>query len=67
MYVNTERYRAAHGREPRGRGCWYFEFCVNGAYTEPVHVGGCANYGQAKAEAVRRARAAGATEVRVCS
>lgn len=73
MRVSTTQYEAAHGKSPRGKGGWAFEFKMNGHWTDPVFVRGgefgqsLLTYSEAKREAVRRAKSAGASEVRVCS
>ncbi len=40
MRTNTYKYKAAHGKNPRGYGLWYFEILAtdnNGAYlTETI-------------------------------
>jgi hypothetical protein len=29
VIVKTENYEFAHGKKPRGAGCWYFKFVDN--------------------------------------
>lgn len=78
--VSTSAFEFAHGRAPRGRGGWAFEFVRAGARLEnpeAAHHGGdlafawwapgSLLFSEARRWAVARARELGATEVRVCS
>lgn len=60
VQISTTKYEFSHGRQPRGCGDWAFSIDGEG----PVWVVGVP-YTEAKAEAVRRAREAGATLVEV--
>ena len=65
MNVDTTEYQFSHGKTPRGRGCWMFSAGRNGAWTE-IRVPGARTYGEAKAYAIREARALGCDELAVC-
>lgn len=66
--VSTDNYEFVHGRAPRGVGSWAFYLGGAGRWlAEPVFAPGMMSYGQAKAWAVREARAQGLTEVVVGS
>jgi hypothetical protein len=60
VYLDTRSYRAAHGHAPRGTGDWAFSLDGQGPLWV-VHV----PFAEARAEAFRRARMAGASTVRV--
>jgi hypothetical protein len=64
MRTDTTLYQFNHGAKPRGKGNWYFEFNVAGNWTapEPMPYG---TFTEARLEAERRAKKAGACEVRV--
>lgn len=55
MNVNTNKFEAAHGKKPRGRGCWMFELSghLRGG-TEEFMTGG--TYAEAKQKAMQEAR-----------
>lgn len=63
--VETHEYEFAHGKRPRGTGCWAFFF---GNQTDVAfaffHSG---SYGESKKAAVAEAKRRGATRVRVGS
>ena len=61
--VNTSEYRFSHGREPRGRGLWCFALSGYMKGTEFTEHNG--TYSEAKAKAVREARAIGFDRVNV--
>jgi len=65
VIIDTDQYFNAHGKLPRGRGGWAFQFRVNGHWTDFVFVYG--TYTQARKEIVRRAKSIGVTLVRVGS
>ena len=62
--LSTTAYQFAHGRTPRGRGSWAFEFCTAAGWGEPVFfpVG---TYVEARGAALRHAASVGALSVRV--
>ena len=72
METSTARYEFTHGKLPRGRGTWGFEFKINGFWTEPVFVYPAAphfrplTYSEARTIAAKRALLVGATMMRVC-
>jgi hypothetical protein len=35
--VTTTHFEFAHGKKPRGRGCWFFFFDGNTDVTNPTH------------------------------
>ena len=62
MEVNTNQFEFSHGRKPRGRGNWGFEFrrSPNEDHLTFWHMG---TYSEAKRAAVREAKACGAWTV----
>jgi len=63
--VNTSEYRAAHGKEPRGKGRWMFDLGrENGEWHEFAMN---ANYGTALAAAKAEAKRLGCYKIVVCS
>ena len=80
LHFNDRDFVFAHGRAPRGRGGWAFEFVRDGQRVvnpEASHhsgdlrfaffVGRSCLFSEAKAWARAKARELGADEVRVCS
>lgn len=62
--LSTTAYQFAHGRAPRGRGSWAFEFCTAAGWGEPVFFP-VSTYAEARRAAVLHAAAVGALSVRV--
>jgi hypothetical protein len=62
MYVSTTAYQFSHGKQPRGRGYWAFEFPGT---TEAWFAPGEQTYGAAKQAAVEEARRRGVSSFRV--
>ncbi len=64
--VSTKNFEFAHGRKPRGRGCWIFDLLDDQGNTvaSVTHTG---TYGDAKKVAVARAKFAGSTDVELGS
>lgn len=63
MIVDTQRYRFSHGKAPKGYGLWMFDLRdLNGATRFQM----TASYGEAKAAAVKEARARKSALVVVC-
>jgi hypothetical protein len=56
-YFNTRPYETAHGKAPKGRGCWAFapESNRDAVYIAP----GCLTYGEAKKNAAAHFAALG--------
>lgn len=65
VYVETNSYVAAHGKNPRGFGGWWFELSGGGFDLGQFNFTGL--YGEAKRAAKVRAKEVGATTVRVLS
>lgn len=71
--VLTHGFEFAHGRAPRGRGSWAFEFLLaGGRWSAPEWAPGDATsslptFTAARRWAVERARERGAAVARVCS
>ena len=69
--INDSAYFTAHGRAPRGRGCWAFcpaEHWNSVDYLDHViWVTSAPTFGKAKAEARRIAAARGVDSLVVCS
>jgi hypothetical protein len=64
--VSTTAYQFAHGKAPRGRGYWAFEF--PGQHTnEPWSAPGEQSFSDAKRAAVAEARRRGVSFVKVAS
>ena len=63
MRVETNKYFASHGKNPKGFGGWWFEFLMGGIDFMQFEFTG--SYTDAKKAAVAKARANGATVVRV--
>ena len=55
----TERYEFSHGKKPRGKGCWYFQF-RNGNEILAENASPYGSFTEAKAWARKRARELGA-------
>jgi hypothetical protein len=52
----TNEYERSHGRKPRGAGSWAFTFRRGGKWTsEPTFIHG-RTFGEAKRDAMRKAR-----------
>ena len=64
VYVETNSYVAAHGKNPRGFGGWWFE--IGGGVTVQTKVF-TGLYSKAKREAKEWAKERGVTAVRVLS
>lgn len=65
VHVDTNDFRASHGKEPRGAGGWAFTFGERfGRYEFAPR---CETYGEAKRWAIRRGADLGVTTVYLCS
>lgn len=64
--VSTTQYQFAHGKAPRGRGYWAFEFPGQGT-NQPWFAPGQQSYSEARRAAVAEANRRGVCFVRVCS
>jgi len=62
--IITSNYRFSHGREPRGRGSWAFQFGTPDA--EPVWCPGSVTYATARRWALNEAVRCRAARVYVC-
>lgn len=67
LEVTTTKYEFAHGKKPRGRGSWVFEFQTELGWSEPWWAPGSLIYSEAKKLAVEEGKARGAFLVNVCS
>ena len=63
--INTSKYVAAHGKLPRGRGCWLFEVELNGQ-TLIWSTGQSSHYGAASAWIRQQASKYGVTKITLC-
>lgn len=68
MRVDTDHYKFAHGKAPRGFGNWFFTWKENGHVVDDM-VNVIGKYSYAKGEALKQIKAQhpNATEVIVCS
>lgn len=67
MTIVTSEYEFAHGRKPRGKALWAFEFTAGGERSMPWFVPGRLTYAEAKRLAVAEAKRRGALKIHVCS
>jgi hypothetical protein len=65
--VSTTAYQFAHGKAPRGRGYWAFEFPGQSPANGPWFVPGEQTYSDAKRAAVAEANRRGVCFVKVAS
>lgn len=65
--VQTDYYEFAHGKKPKGRGYWAFEFREAGGWSEPFFVSGNKLYSEAKREAQVEGMRRGAHYARAAS
>lgn len=54
VYVYTNKYVTSHGKEPKGRGCWAFQFGRN-ANIKDVFFTSTMTYSEAKKKAIEEA------------
>jgi hypothetical protein len=61
--INTREYQFSHGKRPRGQGYWAFRFDALPElhWSKPYQL-----YSDAVADARKRARSLGCTEIHVC-
>jgi hypothetical protein len=65
--INTNQYKAAHGKAPRGFGMWYFEATGSDGLTYELMACRPMNWSEAKKLAIAEAKEIGATKMTVLS
>jgi hypothetical protein len=63
----TSEYEFAHGRKPRGKGCWGFQFYEKNDWYTIKFAPGSLTFADAKRWAIKTAKAAGCDRVSVAT